>query len=226
VVDLITGIQKNLGAAMFGVLVKTIVCAGSAVCLLFAPAVSQACSYPKNSPHQIDPNEIGLDQEPPSKVLVGGVYFERPNSGDDYCWGMMAVTLIIIPATDERTDAEHMGYTVSRVGDYWPEGFGFTDNGDPGPVLAFDADELFLYWSDMNDDGSQPIDFSFAISAVDLAGNQGPASEPVHIFDPGSQGGCATNGFGDPSSASLWLFLFVLGLRKTGCRRKRGTLLR
>jgi len=203
---------------MFGVQVKTFIGAGLAVCLVFAPAVSWACSSPANSTHQLDPNETGLDQDPPSKVSVLDMYLGRPDNVDGYCWGLGYVSLIIAPATDDRTDAEHMGYLVSKVSDSWPEGFGFTDNGDPGPVRAYDLDELFLYWSDMNDDGSRPLDFTLAISAVDLAGNQGPPSDPIHIFDPGSPGGCATGGSGNLTPAALALFLFMLGFRKNRLR--------
>jgi len=232
VVNLIAGIEKNMGAVMFEVRTNAIIGAGLAVCLLFAPAVAFACSYPGNSPYQLDPDEIGLDQEPPSKVSVLDVYLGRPDDSDDNCWGHSVVYLIIKPATDDRTDAEHMGYVVSKVSGSCPSGFGF--NGyieDLGPVLGYQNEELFLHWNDINDDGSRPLDFTLAVSAVDLAGNQGPPSDPIHIFDPGSPGGCITGGFGDFTPAAIALLLLVLGFRKNRLRRNavvpiRGTALK
>lgn len=203
---------------MSGALVKSIVGAGSAICLLFAPADSRACSFPGNSPHELDPDEIGLDQGPPSKVSVVEVHLERPDNAEGNCLGIGIVSLYIAPATDDRTDADHMGYVVSKVGDSWPEGFGFDYSGDPGPVRDDGTGVLFLHWSDMNDDNSRPLDFSFAISVVDLAGNQGPPSEPVHIYDPGSPSGCATSGFCGSSVAALGLCLFVLVFRSRRLR--------
>lgn len=187
--------------------------AGLAIYMAFAPATSRACSIPANSDHQLDPDEIGVDQEPPSKVSVVDYYYARPDNVDGYCWGMAFVTLNISPATDDRTDAGHMGYLLGGTGDSWPEGFGFGGHDDLGPVRAdyglSTYDTLYLNWADMTDDGSQTIDFSFTISAVDLAGNQGPPSDPIRIYDPGSAGGCATGGNGDLSTAIVFAFVLI-----------------
>lgn len=110
--------------------------------------------------------------------------------------------------TDDRTDAEHMGYRVEVVAGHAPS--------DPtwptGPVRALGG-TLYFHWVDGGSDDQEAVDFTLRIRAVDLAGNEGPPSD-VRIRDDGSSAGCRVAGAGvDLSWSFVAALLFCLRRR-------------
>lgn len=190
------------------------------------PRPSRACDYAPLAPHQTDPTEAALDTKPPSAITKTSFTLQRghgPEGGclsesSDSCADIGTLTLHFEPASDDRTDAANMGYRIEVVAGHAPS--------DPtwpsSAVRAFDGSSLYLHWVDGEDDEQEALDFTLSISAVDRAGNQGPATQ-VRVRHAGSSEGCRVTG----SSVNLawWLLAFALASararRRPSSRRRR-----
>jgi hypothetical protein len=152
--------------------------------LLARPA--EACSPPYNVPHELDAAEQAVDTSAPSAIGGLAVDVQRgagPRS--DGCFGGSQmttscddtgfVTLTFAPATDDRTPADRMGYEV------------LVTSGDAPFALegAVRSDGRIVFvWSDGATDDQEALDFTLAVTPIDLAGNRGPTSE-ARVTDAG-----------------------------------------
>ena len=93
-----------------------------------------------------------------------------------WCRGDAYATIRIVEVRDDRTRTVDLGFTVTIV------------DGDPPPdlyvaqypILSRDGG-LPLFWLVRRSQRIPPVDFTVVITAIDLAGNEGPASEPIRI---------------------------------------------
>jgi len=189
-----------------------------------APRLAQACSYATPGWFEIDESEIPYDQEPPGQVAEVSVWVERgtgPQSGcsdePSECDSVGFVNVTLEPPEDDRTPEDKMGYLFELVDGQPPAGFSFPQV-PVRPIWSEYYDALFPFdWQDGAQQEQESFSFRFTVRAVDLAGNMGPASEPVLASDSGI-GGCATTG---SSIRSLWPVLLVLLSFCLVCRRRR-----
>ncbi|MBK8999002.1 MAG: hypothetical protein IPM35_25040 [Myxococcales bacterium] len=180
--------------------------------VLLAPRRGDACSYGPMAPHTTDPAEAAVDSTPPSAIAKPSFTVQRghgPEGGcgsqsSDSCADIGSISVHFQPASDDRTDAANMGYRVEVV-----KGVAPADSTWPSAaVRAHEGNTLYFHWADGESDEQEAIDFTLAISALDRAGNQGPATE-LRIRHGGSEEGCrATRSGVDLSwwlvAAALW----------------------
>ncbi len=189
----------------------------AAVCLLGAPA-AWACSIATNPEHTLDEAEKLVDTTPPGPVEILSHWVHRADGDGNELSGCESVRLCpplgsihiqIVPAVDDRTSADLMGYRLSPVGDVPGELESVWDWEDQRLALG----ELLLFWTDGDSDAQGGFELTLDIQAVDLAGNLGPATRVV-IEDPG-RSGCATSvpSFG-PCLALLGLLVLARHLRR------------
>jgi hypothetical protein len=90
---------------------------------------------------------------------------------------MGSVAFDVIPPTDDRTPAEMMGYRVRHTGGTLP-GSNMIPSYDVRAIVDPRGGRyLIFYWQDEAPDDQRPLDFQLSVSAVDLAGNVGPATD-------------------------------------------------
>lgn len=165
---------------------------------------SQACSLLAPVDHEIDLREVGVDVTAPSipgPVSVSVRDFDDDDGCDsDSCSDLIAITLTVTPATDDRSTEAVIGYRVVLTRGRLPDGLHLPTD----PKRLTDG-ALFFGWIDQEDD----IDFFIDVIAVDSAGNEGPPRS-VHVSD-GSLGCAAARG----GTHAWWtgLALLVLLLR-------------
>ena len=192
-----------------------LLCLGTA-----APAV--ACSYLGHEPHEIDPAEQGVDTEPPGQAEVLELFVEREEKS--LCPGF--IYLLMTPAEDDRTNPESIGYFLAVVDGNRPGNLTFAGHSSINePVLIIpDQDppgQAGLLMTLENDDVRSPVDFTVTVTAVDLAGNRGPASEPFRIFDRvDTGGGCGCDAAARDGDAN-YLFSMLLALAVVAFRVRR-----
>jgi hypothetical protein len=176
---------------------------------------ADACSYGPLEEHVIDQDEKAVDSTPPSAIgkttysIRRGTGPERDGCSESAssCDDIASLSLYLGEVTDDRTDAEHMGYAVKVVGNApsdstWPS----------GPVRVEER-TMYLHWVDGDTDDQESVDFTLCIRAVDLAGNEGPEN-CVHVQDDGSSSGCRLAPAGvDVSWAFVVALLGVLARR-------------
>ena len=190
------------------------------VVVAWAPRTVEACTPLPPLRHTLDPDEQAVDMVAPGAAGVSVVTIERAQiDGTDLdCTHLAGVLIEVTAATDDRTQAEDMGYVV--VDSTAPGAFIVPDlamrTGACSVPVPENCEKLIrLQWSDV--DPQTPLDFSFALAAMDLAGNVGPASEPVVVVDPGRDaGGCQATGPTGPSTvgAGALFVALLLGFRK------------
>ena len=183
------------------------------VAVAVRPAPTEACSLVGNEDHVLDPAEQAVDATPPSPPAQLEPFVNRGEPEESGCGPVSScgsfgsVMLHATGASDDRTPAEQLGHRVELVAGDW--------RGEI-PQVAVRGDSIVLY--DFHDEGEGDFDATFAVRAVDLAGNE---SEPVmiRVTDQGS-GSCriaARRG----RDASPWLVLVALAVPGiVGARRR------
>jgi MYXO-CTERM domain-containing protein len=183
-----------------------------------AAGAARACSLaPGFVEHVLDAAEQAVDMTPPSAApVVEGSYGDRNASNDgctaqaSSCDDLFYVELLVTaPAQDDRTPSDQLGYRLELVAGAPPADL------PAEPVRPWDVEHIRIDYVDDPDD-PMPFDFTVRLIPVDLAGNEGPASEPLQLrFDPPS--GCRFTGRAQPA---LWM-LPLIGLALFGRRRRR-----
>jgi|SRR5262245_17758268 len=148
---------------------------------------AEACSFivPK---HELDATEQRLDHQPPGQVVATLVSIGRgraPGPNANSCDDLGTIRIELLRFEDDRTPQEKLGYVVKLAEGTLPEHWLLQDT--PYRILP-DRDgrlRFTLVWIDGATDEQEPIDFSLVVSAVDLAGNEGPPSLPIRIRHPG-----------------------------------------
>jgi len=183
------------GECMRGLIRGCAVC-GMLVALVFWAGEAAACIIQVQE-HKLDPEEQEHDSTPPGMVEILSTKVHRgegPNCegpcaySQRSCDGMGNFVIEIVPPVDDRTPADQMGYRIDYL-----EGETGMDIIQPDLDRRANDGQLWVHWSDGDTDDQEPIDLTITISAVDLGGNVGPASEVIHILHPGSAG-CSAAG--------------------------------
>jgi len=141
--------------------------------------------------HFLDPTEQEQDVEAPGTPVISGVSVKRgvgPQSrgcgGEESASSLddLGIVSISIGETlDDRTPPESMGYDLSLASGVLPEGMTLS----PFAIRTMDG-VLQLSWIDGAEDDQEPISFELYIVAIDLGGNQGPATT-VTVQEEGSE---------------------------------------
>jgi hypothetical protein len=174
--------------------------------LAWRPPVALACSLASPPEHVIDPKAQASDSTAPGAPAVTVAKIERGKGqaacSYNTCEGIGTVVLDV-SASDDQTPSEGLGYRVELVSGQAPTGLHLP----AGAVQARDG-QLRLHWSDGDTDEQEAISFSLAVTAVDLAGNVGPAST-ADVQDAGSTG-CNLGRHRPGSSWHLTTFVILL----------------
>lgn len=173
------------------------------VLLLSLFSDAEACSFMGHEPYETV--EDGGDTDPPGAPVLGealitrgvgpeGVFIQSATSCDDLGWITIELT--------EPDDDDALGYTMEVVAGTTPDGFSL-----PQSPFHLVESGLILVWIDDATDDQEAFDFTLAVTAMDPAGNEGPADE-IQLTDGGS--GCGVAGL----SGSWLLGLMLLGRRR------------
>ncbi|HET6611337.1 MAG TPA: hypothetical protein VFG83_05080 [Kofleriaceae bacterium] len=185
-------------------------CGVISVALAARPCVGWACFIGYGpEPYEIDP---AIDDDiPPAALTVTEVRIRRGHSGSSSCDDIGFIDIYVDPASGDTASPEEMGYQVVLTEGSLPEDLVLP----VGPTTS-----LNFYWTDGATEDQEPISFTLAISAVDPAGNVGPAVSVV-VSDPGGGGffGCgASPGGGSPWAVVLWLAVIAATTRRQRVR--------
>lgn len=198
---MIDGITRLLLCALFAMPV-----------LAFAPPAA-ACSMIGLVPWEADPDEVAADTTPPSALRVGQIHIWRGHANSacegDSCADMGSI-FVELDFEDDRTPPESMGVRIVVVEGRTPA----FPQGPVGTWFTQDAHGLHLSWMDGARDTQEALDFTLALTPIDLAGNAGPSVQ-VEIHDPGS-GGCGTS-----SGSTMPSILVLLALAARLVLRRR-----
>jgi MYXO-CTERM domain-containing protein len=183
-----------------------------AIAVILAPDLADACIIPANPAFVLDPAHAD-DHVPPGPVTIlhsslspirdyEGCDAQTPNSCSD-----LGTIGFSFRADDDRTPPGQLGVVVSVVeGELPPVRLGAAFS----PVQIMDGGVVYVFG-----EAGQDIDFVLAISAIDLNGNVGPATEVR--FSRGVDGsGCATG-----RHHAAWPLLAVAALLMRRRRRVR-----
>jgi hypothetical protein len=158
---------------------------------LSGPSVAEACSSVVET-HELDAAEQQIDRQPPAAAQVPADVvrvLRRGIRSDTSCAGIGLIQIAFTGAKDDRTPRERIGYLIRHVAGTLPYGLSLPPDarlatpeaGDvPGEVFL-----LTLMWPDPATSDQAPIDFTIALTAVDLAGNESAPSSPIRVRHPG-----------------------------------------
>ncbi len=184
--------------------------------LIFGAWRAAACSLRQLAPHVTD-DALADDVPPePAEDVSVMVFRGRPpesvgcgEARESSCDAFGRVTLVLNePATDDQTDAEQMGYLVELSSGVAPRGLSL-----PETAVRTQDGTLELNFEDDSTEGQEVIAFSLTLTPVDEAGNVGPASDPIRVYDPGSAEGCRTARSAASLDAALLLGLIAVARR-------------
>jgi hypothetical protein len=144
---------------------------------------------------EVDPEEAKVDHWPPAAPEVRfagakrGYYPNRP------CLMKIEVEnarrgiieAYILNLSDDRTRREDMGFVLEQVGGAHPLPDSWMPKVAFYPQIKFHPDSLmvFISWDDGNDDIQEPVSTSFAVWAVDKAGNRSACADTLVVELPG-----------------------------------------
>jgi hypothetical protein len=156
-----------------------------------ATEAASACSFAANPAHTLDANAQATDTTAPAAPTLTVVRIVRGkgpqseslcSSSASSCDDLGQIELQMA-ATDDQTPATSMGFRIELSGGALPSGLTLPD-------YSVRGSRLLLVWIDGASDDQEAFSFVLAISAVDLAGNVGPATT-IQVSDPGSDSGCS-----------------------------------
>ena len=173
----------------------------AALACLSGPSVAEACSsvYEK---HELDAAEQQIDRQPPTAAQVPADVvrvLRRGIRSDTSCAGIGLIQIVFTGAKDDRTPRGRIGYLITHVAGTLPYGLslprdarlatpvdGDTLHGLPRD-LSGEVFLLTLMWPDPAASDQEAFDFTIALTAVDLAGNESAPSSPIRIRHPGGK---------------------------------------
>ena len=128
-----------------------------------------------------------MDTEPPQPVLaeVGRITRGRNSTGNS-CDDIGLVEVNIVRAGDNRTPMDRLGFRVTIVDGTIPWGFAGRHAARRVVPDREGRVRFPLTWVDGASDVQEPFDFTFVVTAVDLAGNESAQSTPIRAAHPGS----------------------------------------
>src|SRR5688572_23423497 len=148
-----------------------IVVAGTFLCLAGA-RLAEPCSVGRLN-HELDAAEQKIDRQPPVQVEARVVSVVRGTArGGSTCDDLGFIVIELVRVDDDRTPREKLGYRITRIEGTLPESgmlpsFALRVIPVPGKPLQFT-----LVWVDGATDNQESIDFTLAVTAVDMAGNE------------------------------------------------------
>jgi hypothetical protein len=157
--------------------------------ILLTPALSFGCGLIMLTEHDLDPAEQGIDVTPPHAPAVFELSITRGRGPQRGCGGETMATscddiglvTLSVSADDDRTAKDETGYRIELASGKLPDGLLLPEQA----VRASGGGQLTLHWADGATDDQEAIDFSLAITAVDLAGNESTTATTVKITDAG-----------------------------------------
>ncbi len=175
-----------------------------------------ACLSAEPEPHQLDEEEILLDDEAPAAVADLAPSLYRGQLLNTSCDDISTLSLDFLPAVDDRTPAAELGYRLVLLDGELPEGMSLPD----GAIRA-ETGHISVAWLDGLAEEQELIDFSLGLIAVDLAGNESELAT-VDVFDAGSglaqdeaPAGCSTLSAAPARAAVLALLALALTSRRS-----------
>jgi len=112
---------------------------------------------------------------------------EGCGAGSTSCDDIGSVTLRLDePATDDQSSTEHIGYRIELADGVLPGTLRLPDTA----VRANGGTELELFFVDDATEAQEVVAFSLVLTPIDEAGNVGPPSTEIRVFDPGGAEGC------------------------------------
>lgn len=164
----------------------------AALAYLSGPSVAEACSsvYRK---HELDAAEQQIDRQPPAAAQVADDVvrvLRRGIRADTSCANIGLIEIAFTGAKDDRTPRERIGYRITHVAGTLPYGLSLPRDARPATLAGDASGEVFLLalmWPDPATSSQAPIDFTIALTAVDLAGNESALSSPIRIRHPGGK---------------------------------------
>ena len=201
------------------------------------PAPAGACSLIWVPPFQIDPNQRLIDNTPPTTFAglnsetysVVGTHCRGDRCTKSSCSGGAGIRISFTqPPSDDHNEYAQLGYRVEWVRGLAPASLQAA-LGKIEPLSPTGGINISL------GDDIMELDGELRLIAVDRAGNESPASEPVHVefsdcpryFDDHTcvdsfADGCSAAP-GRSSNATGWLGLSVFVLAVRALRRRRAT---
>ena len=172
-----------------GGLRRTVVAA--ALACLAGPSVAEACGVIVEK-HEVDAAERQIDRQPPAPAQVAGdvvrVVRRGMRSGTS-CDDTGLIHIDFTSARDDRTPRERIGYRITHVAGTLPYGLSLPRYVHLArPLVGDGSGEVFrlaMAWTDPATGNQEAIDFTIALTAVDLAGNESVPSAPIRVRDPG-----------------------------------------
>ena len=175
----------------------------AALACLSGPSVAEACSSVVEK-HELDAAEQQIDRQPPGAAQVPADVVRvlrrgMRSDGDSSCGGIGTIQIVFTGAKDDRTPRGRIGYLITHVAGTLPYGLSLPRDarlatpvdGDTLQGLPRDlSGEVFLLtlmWPDPATGDQEAFDFTIALTAVDLAGNESAPSSPIRIRHPGGK---------------------------------------
>ena len=167
----------------------------AALACLSGPSVVEACSSVVEK-HELDAAEQQIDRQPPAAAQVPADVVRvlrrgMRSDGDSSCGGIGSIQIAFTGAKDDRTPRERIGYLITHVAGTLPYGLSLPSDARLATPVAGDVSgEVFLLalaWADPATGDQEAIDFTLALTAVDLAGNESAPSSPIRVRHPGGK---------------------------------------